>query len=239
MSAAPLWKASVAVTKGTAADVVAVFELMLPKAQAVLIAEDPFGDSATVEALYAEKPDADLLTRLIGGRVVVAPLPDLDWIRESQIGLHPVRAGRFFIYGAHDQGRVPCGVIPICIEAGLAFGTGHHETTALCLRALSGSRLRRHKAGVAPHHDGRPRVLDVGCGSGVLGIAAAKLWRVPVLATDIDPIAVDVARGNCRANGVGPLVRSVVADGLEHPIVRERAPYDLIVANILHTHLLS
>jgi SAM-dependent methyltransferase len=82
-------------------------------------------------------------------------------------------------------------------------------------------------------------VLDVGCGSGVLAIAAAKLWRVRVLATDIDPIAVEVARGNCRANGVGPLVRTAVADGLEHPLVRRSGPYDLILANILAAPLIT
>jgi len=114
-----------------------------------------------------------------------------------------VRAGRFFLYGAHDAGRVPHGAIPIRIEAGLAFGTGHHETTALCLKAVSLSARQ-----------GRPRgVLDLGCGSGVLAIAAAKLWRLPVIATDIDPIAVEVAHENCRSNGVGPLVRVAVADG--------------------------
>jgi ribosomal protein L11 methyltransferase len=223
----PLWKASVTVAKKRAGDVTALFELAPPKAQAVLIAEDPFGPDATVEALYDSEPDEVLLSRLVGGSVTVAPLPDRDWIRQSQIGLHPVRAGRFFLYGAHDAGRVPHGVIPICIEAGLAFGTGHHETTALCLKALLLSA--RH---------GRPRsVLDLGCGSGVLAIAAAKLWRLPVIATDIDPIAVEVARENCRSNGVGPLVRAAVADGLEHPAIRAGGTYELILANILASPL--
>jgi len=218
-----MWKASVTVAKAGAADVVALFELAPPAPQAVLIAEDPFGPSATVEALYAEAPDAALLTRLVGRAVDVASLPDQDWIKQSQIGLHPVRAGRFFVYGAHDEGKIPCGAIAIRIEAGLAFGTGHHETTALCLQALSGSTL----AGA------RPRVLDVGCGTGVLAIAAAKLWRVPVVATDIDPVAVEVARDNCRLNEVRPLVRTLVADGLQHPAIGRNAPYDVIVANIL------
>jgi len=217
------------VAKERAADVVALFELAPPTPQAVLIAEDPFGADATVEALYDTEPDDALLSRLVGGGVAVAPLPDRDWIRQSQLGLHPVRAGRFFLYGAHDAGRVPHGVIPICIEAGLAFGTGHHETTALCLKALSLSARR-----------GRPRaVLDLGCGSGVLAIAAAKLWRSPVIATDIDPIAVEVAKQNCRSNGVGPLVRAAVADGLEHPAIRASAPYELILANILASPLMK
>src|SRR5215475_3314403 len=135
-SSGPMWKAAAVVEKQRSADVAAVFELAPPKPQAVLIAEDPFGPSATVEALYADEPDAELLRRLVGGEVDVAPLPAQDWIKQSQIGLHPVRAGRFFIYGAHDAGQVPAGVIPRRIGAGLAFGSGHHERTALSLRGL-------------------------------------------------------------------------------------------------------
>jgi ribosomal protein L11 methyltransferase len=219
----PLWKASVTVPKERAPDMAALFELAPPSPQAVLIAEDPFGPDATVEALYDVPPDSDFLTRLAGEKVACAPLPDQDWIRESQSGLPPVRAGCFFIYGAHDSGRVPEGAIPIRIEAGLAFGTGHHETTALCLAALS------HRARQA-----RPRrILDLGCGTGVLAIAAAKLWRKRVLAADIDPVAVEVARDNARANEAGPLVETVLADGLEHVRIRAQRPFDLIVANIL------
>ena len=132
----PLWKASIALTKQDAADVSAVLELE-GSAQAVLIVEEPFADGAVVEALYTEAPDAAYLSRIAGREITVAPLPDQDWIRLSQEGLPPVRAGRFFVYGAHDAGTVPHGVIPMKIEAGLAFGTGHHETTALCLGALS------------------------------------------------------------------------------------------------------
>jgi len=219
----PLWKASVAVPKARSADIVAVFELAPPNPQAVLIEEDPFGPGAVVEALYGEAPDEGLLKRLFGESVTVAPLPDQDWIRLSQIGLAPVRAGRFFLYGAHDKGRVPHGVIPIRIEAGLAFGTGHHETTALCLLALT--RIAREH---------RPKkILDLGCGTGVLAIAAAKLWRRTVAATDIDPIAVEVARGNARINESAPFIRAVTADGLDHPNLRDAAPFDLILANIL------
>ena len=136
MTNPPLWKASVALTKAEAADIAAALELD-GSAQAVLIAEEPFADGAVVEALYTEEPDAAYLSRIAGRTVTVAPLPDQDWIRLSQEGLPPVRAGRFFVYGAHDAGQVPHGVIPMKIEAGLAFGTGHHETTALCLAALS------------------------------------------------------------------------------------------------------
>lgn len=223
MTAPPLWKASVTVPKALSSDIAALFELTPPAPQAVLIVEDPFGPDAIVEALYGEPADAALLSRLTGHDVFVAPLPDQDWIKQSQEGLPPVRAGRFFVYGAHDAGAVPAGVIPIRIEAGLAFGTGHHETTALCLEALSRLAKRRRFA----------RVLDLGCGTGVLAIAAARLWRQPVLATDIDPIAVGVARDNSRANLVAPLIRAAVGDGLTHPAIASRAPFDLILANIL------
>jgi ribosomal protein L11 methyltransferase len=211
------------VPKALSSDVAALFELSPPAPQAVLIAEDPFGPDAIVEALYNSKADADFLSRLTGHDVVVAPLPDQDWIKQSQEGLAPVRAGRFFLYGAHDAGAVPSGVIPIRIEAGLAFGTGHHETTALCLQALS--RLAKQRR--------FDHVLDLGCGTGVLAMAAAKLWRQIVLATDIDPVAVEVARENARANRVAPLVRATLADGLTHPAIARMAPFDLILANIL------
>jgi ribosomal protein L11 methyltransferase len=219
----PLWKASIALTRAEAADMAATLELA-SEPQAVLIAEEPFEDAALVEALYTEEPDAAFLSSVAGRAVTVAPLPDQDWIRLSQEGLPPVRAGRFFVYGAHDAGQVPHGVIPVKIEAGLAFGTGHHETTALCLSVLSD--LAR---GQAAFHN----VLDLGTGTGLLAIGAAKLWKKKVLASDIDPVAVEVTRENARANGVGPLVLAVTADGLDNPLLKNGAPYDLIIANIL------
>jgi len=222
MTNPPLWKASVALTKAEAADVCAALELG-SEPQAVLIVEEPFADGAVVEALYTDLPDADYLSRIAGRAITVEPLPDQDWIRLSQEGLPPVRAGRFFVYGAHDAGQVPHGVVPIRIEAGLAFGTGHHETTALCLEVLSD--LARERV--------FRNVLDLGTGTGLLAIGAAKLWKRPVLASDIDPVAVEVARANAVANRTGPLVRAVVADGLANPILSRAAPYDLLIANIL------
>lgn len=222
MTTPPLWKASVALSKTEAADAAAALELE-GSAQAVLIAEEPFADGAVVEALYTEAPDAAWLSRIAGREITVAPLPDQDWIRLSQEGLPPVRAGRFFVYGAHDAGQVPHGVIPMKIEAGLAFGTGHHETTALCLAALSDIARERSFR----------NVLDLGTGTGLLAIGAAKLWKRPVLASDIDPVAVEVARANAGANGVGPLIRAVTADGMTSPVLSRGAPYDMIVANIL------
>jgi ribosomal protein L11 methyltransferase len=219
----PLWKATVTLAKEQAGDVSAAFELAPPTPAAVLIHEEPFKPDATVEALYAEPPDAEFLTRLVGHAVTVEPLPDQDWIKLSQEGLPPVRAGRFFVYGAHDAGQVPHGVIPMKIEAGLAFGTGHHETTALCLATLS-DLAKRHAF---------CNVLDLGCGTGLLAIGAAKLWRKSVLASDIDPVAIEVTEENAAANGVAPLIHAVTADGMTSPAITARAPFDLIIANIL------
>ena len=138
MNAPPLLEGShFAAQIGILPDFVALLDLAPPKPQAVLIDEDPFKAEAVVEALYTAMPDGELLERLAGRPVHVSLLPDSDWIKLSQEGLAAGARGRFFVYGAHDAGEVPDGVIPMRIEAGLAFGTGHHETTALCLAALS------------------------------------------------------------------------------------------------------
>ena len=150
-------------------------------------------------------------------------LPETDWVAHSLKGLKPVLAGGFMVHGSHDRDAVRTGWDAIEIDAGQAFGTGHHGTTAGCLIALD-EVLKRT----------RPRrALDVGTGSGVLAIGLAMRTKRPVVATDIDPVAVRVARENARRNEVGPLVRAVAADGLHHPTVRRHGPYDLVVANIL------
>ena len=223
MSNPPLWKVSVTLPRERVAHAAALIELTPPKPQAVLTAEDPFDPNVTVEVLYNTLPDARFLSELIGSEVRAEAFPDQDWIRASYEGLPPVRAGRFFVYGAHDQGKVPDGVIAICVEAGEAFGTGHHETTSLCLKALSQcARRKRHS-----------KILDLGCGTGILAIAAAKLWRESVIATDIDPIAIETTRGNAKMNQVTPYLRTGIANGMDHSLIRAGAPFDLILANIL------
>jgi ribosomal protein L11 methyltransferase len=161
------------------------------------------------------------------GRSAAAPaiedLPDTDWVAKSLEGLQPVAAGRFLVHGGHDRHRRRPNAFNIEIEAGQAFGTGHHGTTAGCLLAID--RVART----------RPirKALDVGTGSGVLAIAIAMAANAPVLASDIDPVAVRVARENVRLNGVASDVRTITAANLKKRVIKEAAPYDLIVANIL------
>ncbi len=146
-----------------------------------------------------------------------------DWVANSLAGLKPVRAGRFLVHGAHDRARVGPNDVAIEIEAGLAFGTGHHGTTRGCLLHFDRLLKRRRPA----------RVLDVGCGAGVLAIAAAKVLRRKVSLGDIDPVAVEVANANAKLNGVGGSCRAVVSRGVESERLRAGAPYDLVFANIL------
>jgi ribosomal protein L11 methyltransferase len=179
-------------------------------------------DDDDIEAVEARL--ADILSGLSLAMVVEREkLPDIDWVARSLEGLKPVRAGRFFVHGAHDRDQQREGDIGIEIEAGLAFGTGHHGTTAGCLEMLeSVVEAERPK-----------NALDLGTGSAVLAIALAKLAGIPVLATDIDPVAVEVAAANARLNDAAALVETVTAPGFDHPVFAERGPFELIVANIL------
>jgi len=146
-----------------------------------------------------------------------------DWVEQSLARLRPVRAGRFIVHGAHDRARVKPNDIAIEIEAALAFGTGHHGTTRGCLLALD-DLAKRGRA---------RRVLDLGTGSGVLAIAAAKLLRTRVTASDIDRVAVDTARANARLNRVGAAITVARAAGANARAITTAKPYDLIFANIL------
>ncbi|AMS41748.1 50S ribosomal protein L11 methyltransferase [Aminobacter aminovorans] len=156
-------------------------------------------------------------------------LPDVDWVAKSLEGLKPVQAGRFIVHGSHDREDVRPGQIAIEIEAGLAFGTGHHGTTAGCLEMIEKVMAAEKPA----------NALDLGTGSAVLAIAVAKLAPIPVLATDIDPVATEVAAANVRLNGAADHVETATAEGFDDPIFAARGPFDLIVANILAQPLMQ
>jgi len=221
----PLWKASTRAAHEDIDRLSTLFELTPePSPQSVIVLTHPHEDDAVIEAYYDEAPDGAALTAILGQAVKVEALPDIDWVKLSQEGLPPVRAGRFFVYGAHDKGKAPSNAVALAIDAGVAFGTGHHETTTGCLMALEWLAHTRF----------RPRsALDLGCGTGVLALGADRLWRIPVVASDIDPQAIGVTRENLRLNGGQMRIRPVVAEGFAHPMIAAAAPYDLIIANIL------
>jgi ribosomal protein L11 methyltransferase len=180
-----------------------------------------------VEIIFASAPDQNAIRELAksGGAdptaLQFAELSEKDWVAASLADLTPVRAGRFLVHGAHHRGRFPANLVGIEIEAALAFGTGHHGTTRGCLLALDALLKRRR----------RTRVLDVGTGTGVLAIAAAKVLHSAILTTDIDPVAVRVADANARHNGVAAFITNRVADGRRG--LPWRGPFDVILANIL------
>lgn len=168
-----------------------------------------------------EAQDAGKILAVSGAEINA--LQERDWVRESLQGLQPVVAGRFYLHGSHDRERRRAGGVSLEIDAGTAFGTGHHNTTAGCLLALDAILKRR-----------LPRnVLDLGCGTGVLAIASARVTHGRTLATDIDPEAVRVTRLNAKRNGIGPQLAALTAPGLKSSLISARAPYELILANIL------
>jgi len=196
-----------------------------------ILEEDEDHDVWRIDAFPTEETESAALVELIGGfmglRVTVEALADADWLAMALSGLPPVRAGRFFVYGAHDGGLAPASTVNIRIEAGAAFGTGHHGTTVGCLAAYDQLLKGRRFA----------RVLDVGCGTGVLAIAAARTGSQVALGTDIDQPSVRIANENAALNRAG--ARFVHAAGLDDPRIRRSAPYDLVFANILAPPLVA
>ena len=204
----------------------------------VLVADEPdpqAPDDWRIHAYFAEQPSTQeliLLRRLAAGaEPEIDHLEDTtDWVVKSQSGLEPIRAGRFFVHTPMHYGDRPEGAVSFEIDAGLAFGTGQHATTAGCLAALD-----RLEAGGKRFAN----IADIGTGTGLLAFAAMALWpEAKAIATDIDPIAVDVSEENARINGIklghgpGELLLAV-ADGMDHPLIAARAPFDLLIANIL------
>jgi len=198
---------------------------------AAIAASEGAGGRWDITLHFAEAPDRtsvrELVSLAVGGEIAGDIAFDIveakDWVKTTLEQLVPVRAGRFIVHGQHDRAKVPPNKLGVEIEAALAFGTGHHGTTRGCLllldRVLKAYRPRR--------------VLDLGTGTGVLAISAAKALRIKVLASDIDPLSVKVARDNARLNGAGELVKAIRAAGLSAPQFARSGPFDLVLANIL------
>src|SRR6201996_1700095 len=204
---------------------------MLEGATYSILEEDEDHDVWRIDAFPTPHKEADGLMRLLAGhdglRVVREALADADWLAMALSGLPPVRAGRFFVYGLHDRGRTPVNTVNLRIEAGAAFGTGHHGTTVGCLLAYD--RLIKAQRFA--------KVLDVGAGPGVRAIAAAKTGAALAVGTDIDRVSVRISRDNAEVNQTR--ARFVHASGLAHRLVAGHAPYDLVFANILARPLIS
>jgi len=182
------------------------------------------------EAYFDEPPDLDEVKRRLAGRdgrlaeASIEEVPEQNWVALSQAALPPIAAGRFVVHGSHDRARFALRRLALEIEAGEAFGSGHNATTALCLEALDALARRRSFR----------RVLDLGCGSGVLAIAAARVAPAArVLATDSDPVAVATALDNARLNRVAGRLQVLDATGFRHPVLRRTQPFDLVLANVL------
>lgn len=187
-----------------------------------------------VGGYFTEAPDEAGLALLAAMHeakpFAVSELPETDWVAHVRRELAPVEAGRFFVYGSHDADKVPGDKIPLLIEAAMAFGTGHHGTTLGCLRALD-HLIDTGFTGA--------KVADIGCGTAVLAMAAARVWDGQFMASDIDQVAVEVAEANLKANDMGGQVTCLEAAGFDHPDLKAVAPYDLVFANILKGPLVA
>ncbi len=228
------WKLTLPCTRAEAEAIDASGELTI---DAVLMTTEEIEDdveSWRLDAYFEVEPDADtvaavraLVPSAAGARIAVERLGDADWVTMSQAGLEPLSVGRFFVHTGAHAGAVPADKRAFLIEASRAFGTGHHETTSGCLAMLDAL-------------DGPfANVIDIGTGTGLLAFAAAHLWpKAAVMGTDIDPVSIDVTRDNAVLNGVAG-IDLVVADGTLDDAIVARAPYDLVIANILAGPLVS
>lgn len=230
-----LWRIALVVPEAHAP---AFAEAVGDHADAVSTFELEEGGNWLVEATDQSPPDearlaarVAVLAEAVGieePKVIVERLPSIDWVSHSYQGFPPIRAGRFFVHGSHHEGTVPAGSIALLVDAATAFGTGEHGSTNGCLQALD--RLSRH---LTLPRGGRNGALDMGCGSGILALAVAKRWRIPVTAVDIDPEAVRVTQINAGINGLRGRIRAQGGDGYHTRLVGRHKPYTLITANIL------
>ena len=233
----PTFTALTTLTGKTAAEALgAAMERLDPEPTGIGVFEVEDGSGQwEIGGYFTDAPDETalaLLAAAFGAKpFVISELPETDWVAHVRRELPPVEAGRFFVYGSHDSDKVPQDRVPLLIEAAMAFGTGHHGTTLGCLKALDKLVGQGFEA---------DRVADIGCGTAVLAMGAARMWPgKTIIASDIDDVAVDVAEANLRANDMSGLVRCVQAAGFDHPDLQAAAPYDLIFANILKGPYLS
>ncbi len=232
----PTWTALTTLKDQDAAEALGVaMEALTPEPTGVGVFEVEDGSGIwEVGGYFTQEPDAAglaLLSAMHNARdFTVSQLPEVDWVAHVRRELSPVEAGRFFVHGSHDADQVPDGKIALLIEAAMAFGTGHHGTTLGCLKALD----RLVEQGFVGKN-----VVDIGCGTAVLAMAAARVWPNPVLASDIDQVAVDVAKANVAANNLEERVNCVEAAGFNAPALQEASPFDLVFANILKGPLIG
>ena len=232
----PTWTALTTLNGQDAAEALGTaMEALMPEPTGVGVFEIEDGSGLwEVGGYFVEEPDAAglaLLATIHNSKdFKVSELPETDWVAHVRRELSPVEAGRFFVHGSHDIDQVPTGKIALLIEAAMAFGTGHHGTTLGCLQALD----RLAEQGFVGKN-----VVDIGCGTAVLAMAAARIWPNPVLASDIDEVAVDVARANVAANNLSDRVHCVEAAGFNAPELKQAAPFDLVFANILKGPLIG
>lgn len=185
------------------------------------------------EALCANAPESGDIIRALApvarafgfevGDIDIEEVHAIDWVKAALASHPPVRAGRFYVHGTHEEALPRGFAVDLRVDAGRAFGTGNHQTTQCCLRAIDDLARERKFT----------NLLDVGAGSGILSLAMAALWRVPVLGIDTDPMAARIAEDYARRNGLANLTRFLAGDGLNDNLIRSSAPYDLITANIL------
>lgn len=235
----PVWKIALTVPSGAAPHFDAALEALLAESGAVASAELPGGAAWCIEAYLEAPPPREQIeetVRAVARSLSLAPpavaveeLADRDWVSENQRSFQPFQVGRFFVHPAHWSGTPPDGLVGLLIDPGMAFGTGTHATTQGCLQAIDAL------AGPAWPR----RAIDLGCGSGILAIALAKLTGRTVLASDNDSVAVRIAQENAAVNGVAGLIEAVEAEGFDHPEIGAGAPYDMIVANILAQPLIA
>jgi ribosomal protein L11 methyltransferase len=235
------WKVTLPCTRaeaeGLREDISPLALLDVPPVLMTSEADSSQPDAWRLDAYFGEEPTADMLAYLAalvpsaaGAVPTVERVEDQDWVTISQAGLQPIQAGRFFVHTPQHRGEAPEGCIALEIDAGRAFGTGQHETSSGCLEAIS--RMKTQGLGFA-------NVLDLGTGTGLLAFAALKLWPAArATASDVDPVAIEVAAENAAVNGMRlgrarGQVELAIAAGLDHPRLVARAPYDLILANIL------